>query len=130
MELKYTTYRIKLVHSFNISRSKNSWYDITYIYLIDGDIIGRGEAAPSIRYNESNEKIYSCLRKIKLSQNKFNLNSIREYIIPKLNKIKSLESAFDMAILDWWAQKKNVTVSNLLNVNRGKLKADKFYHRN
>ena len=46
MELKYTTYRIKLVHSFNISRSKNSWYDITYIYLIDGDIIGRGEAAP------------------------------------------------------------------------------------
>ena len=126
MELKYTTYRIKLVHSFNISRSKNSWYDITYIYLIDGDIIGRGEAAPSIRYNESNEKIYSCLRKIKLSQDKFNLNSIREYIIPKLNKIKSLESAFDMAILDWWAQKKNVTVSNLLNVNRGELKPTSF----
>ena len=81
MELKYTTYRIKLVHSFNISRSKNSWYDITYIYLIDGDIIGRGEAAPSIRYNESNEKIYSCLRKIKLSHQM----AYSAWCIPKKN---------------------------------------------
>ena len=62
--------------------------------------------------NPMNRFIHS-LRKIKLSQNKFNLNSIRKYIIPKLNKIKSLESAFDMAILDWWAQKKKITVSNL-----------------
>ena len=62
------------------------------------------------------KKFMQCLRKIKLTQNKFNLNSIRKYIIPKLNKIKSLESAFDMAILDWWAQKKKITVSNLLKV--------------
>ena len=31
-----------------------------------------------------------------------------------------------MAILDWWAQKKKITVSNLLNVDRGKLKATSF----
>ena len=31
-----------------------------------------------------------------------------------------------MAILDWWAQKQKITVSNLLNVDRGKLKATSF----
>ena len=126
MELKYSTYRIELVHSFNISRSKNSWYDITYIYLIDGDVIGRGEAAPSLRYNESSEQIYAILNEISLPQNKFNVNSLRKYIIQKLRGVKALESAFDMAILDWWGQKNKITVSNLLKVERGKLKATSF----
>ena len=34
-----------------------------YFYLVDGNIIGRGEAAPSNRYNESIDKIISILQK-------------------------------------------------------------------
>ena len=62
MELDYTVYRIHLNHTFGISRSKNDWYDIIIIFLIDGEFIGRGEAAPSIRYNESSDRILSVLR--------------------------------------------------------------------
>ncbi len=62
MKIKFSTFRIKLNHSFGISRSSNDFYDIIYFYLIDGDIIGRGEAAPSPRYNESTEKILICFK--------------------------------------------------------------------
>ena len=63
MKLSFTTYRIFLKHPFGISRSSNNWYDIVLIFLQDGDIIGRGEAAPSIRYEESTENILSVLNR-------------------------------------------------------------------
>ena len=59
MEIDFKVYRIELKHTFGISRSRNDWYDVILIYIIDESIIGRGEAAPSIRYNESPEKIIS-----------------------------------------------------------------------
>ena len=57
MEIDYKIYRIELKHTFGISRSKNEWYDILFLYIIDGAIIGRGEVAPSARYNETIQKI-------------------------------------------------------------------------
>ena len=48
MEIQYTTYRINLKHSFGISRSSYDYYDIVYFYIVDGEIIGRGEAAPRL----------------------------------------------------------------------------------
>ena len=45
MKLSFSKNRINLIHSFGISRSSNDYYDIIYIYIIDGDFIGRGEAA-------------------------------------------------------------------------------------
>ena len=62
MELDYKVYRIHLNHTFGLSRSKNDWYDIIILYLIDGEFIGRGEAAPSARYNESSDRILSALK--------------------------------------------------------------------
>ena len=61
MKLSFSKNRINLIHSFGISRSSNDYYDIVYIYIIDGDFIGRGEAAPSKRYGESSELILSVL---------------------------------------------------------------------
>ena len=45
MKLSFTKYRIFLKYPFGISRSTNNWYDIVLVFLKDGDIIGRGEAA-------------------------------------------------------------------------------------
>ncbi len=63
MELDYKVYRIHLNHTFGLSRSKNDWYDIIILYLIDGEFVGRGEAAPSVRYNDSSVRILSVLKK-------------------------------------------------------------------
>ena len=111
MEIKYTTYRINLKHSFGISRSSHDFYDIVYFYIVDGEIIGRGEAAPSKRYNETTEKIISVLDKgILVPENCEDADQIWECIKPQLEGISALEAAVNMAIWDWRGQKENKAV--------------------
>ena len=83
-------------HPFGISRSSNNWYDIVLLFLQDGNIIGRGEAAPSIRYKESTEKILSVLNRgvnIPQSEN-MTLEKMQNFIYPQLENIKSLQGSF------------------------------------
>lgn len=121
MKLKYTKYRINLTHSFNISRSKNKWYDIIYVYIVDGEFIGRGEAAPNLRYNESAGQILKLLEKIHLPKKIKDRKSVFEYILPQLQNLKSLEAAFSMALWDWWGQKKGETVCNMLKADKNNI---------
>ena len=109
MKLSFTTQRIFLKHAFGISRSSNNWYDIVLIFLQDGEIIGRGEAAPSLRYNESTDKILSVLKRgIDLPDHEpESIDKMQNYIYPQLENIKSLQAAISMALWDWWSQKKN-----------------------
>ena len=92
MNLSFTTYRIFLKHPFGISRSSNSWYDIVLIFLEHDNIIGRGEAAPSIRYNESTEKILSVLKRgINIPDDEnITLERMQDFIYPQLQDLKSL----------------------------------------
>jgi len=118
MNIKFSTYRIKLHHSFGISRSSYDYYDILYFYIVDGDIIGRGEAAPSKRYNESIDKILSILRKgISLPEEYTKRNEIWAHIKPQLMGVSSLEAAANMAIWDWYGQKENKAVYDILEFN-------------
>ena len=122
MEIKYTTYRINLKHSFGISRSSHDFYDIVYFYIVDGEIIGRGEAAPSKRYNETTEKIISVLDKgILVPENFEDANQLWEYMRPQLEGISALEAAVNMAIWDWRGQKENKAVHDILGFNVSKL---------
>ena len=127
MELTFTTYRIKLNHTFGISRSAYDWYDIIYIFIKDGEIIGRGEAAPSLRYNESTERILSILKqKIKLPVDCSNRDEIWNFILPQLKEIKALEAAFSMALWDWWGQKCEKPVFELLNIKTDEIPLTSF----
>ena len=122
MKLSFTTYRIFLKHPFGISRSSNNWYDIVLLFLQDGNLIGRGEAAPSIRYNESTEKILSVLNRgvnIPQSEN-MTLEKMQDFIYPQLQNIKSLQAAFSMALWDWWSQKKNMPLWKILGCQNTK----------
>ena len=118
MELDYKVYRIHLNHTFGLSRSKNDWYDIIILYLIDGEFVGRGEAAPSVRYNESSDRILSVLKnKITLPDDCSDREIIWNHILPSLEGIKALEAAFSMALWDWWGQKKEKPISELLSLD-------------
>ena len=118
MEIKYATYRINLKHSFGISRSSHDYYDILYFYIVDGEIIGRGEAAPSKRYNETIEKIISVLDNgILFQENCEDADQLWEHIKPQLAGIKALEAAVNMAIWDWRGQKESKSICELLDLN-------------
>ena len=127
MELTFTTYRIKLNHTFGISRSAYDWYDIVYIFIRDGEIVGRGEAAPSLRYNESAERILSILKqKIKLPVDCSNREKIWNFILPQLKEVKALEAAFSMALWDWWGQKCEKPVFELFNMKTDEMPLTSF----
>ena len=63
MQFHFETFRIECTHPFGISRSSLDYYDIVYVYLEHEGLLGRGEAAPSGRYNESTDRILSLLEK-------------------------------------------------------------------
>ncbi len=118
MKIIYSKFRIHLKHTFGISRSRNDWYDIAYIYIVDGNIIGRGEVAPSLRYNESIERVLSILNKgVQLPVNITDRGEIWYHIRPQLYGIKSLEAAFSMALWDWWSQLNEVPLYEILNIS-------------
>ena len=128
MKLSFTTYRIFLKHAFGISRSSNNWYDIVLIFLQDGEIIGRGEAAPSLRYNESTDRILSVLKRgIDFPDHEpESIDKMQNYIYPQLENIKSLQAAISMALWDWWSQKNNKSLFNLLGYKKNDLLETSF----
>ena len=114
MEIKFCKNRINLIHSFGISRSSNDYYDIIYVYILDGDIIARGEAAPSKRYHESIELILSILKKgLNVPESSSSKEHLWDFLKPQLKGISSLEAAVNMAVWDWRAQKEKVPLFNL-----------------
>mgnify|MGYP001251667657 FL=1 len=105
MKFSFETYRIECTHPFGISRSSHSFYDIVFIYLEHNGLIGRGEAAPSNRYNESTERILSVLnRGITVPDNMDDIHEFFNHFSSQCERIKALEVAFSMATLDLWCQ--------------------------
>ena len=105
MKFSFETYRIECTHPFGISRSSHSFYDVVFIYLEHNGLIGRGEAAPSNRYNESTERILSVLnRGITVPDNMDDIHEFFDHFSSQCERIKALEVAFSMATLDLWCQ--------------------------
>ena len=76
---------------------------------MDGDFIGRGEAAPSKRYGESSKLILSVLENgIQVPENYQSREHLWGFLKPQLRKIASLEAAVNMAVWDLSTQKQNI----------------------
>jgi len=109
VRLSYTTYRLKCTHPFGISRSSYDYYDRIFIYLEQDGFIGRGEVAPSERYNESIAQILERLKNnIFLPNIVSNIDEVIEILNGYTFDIKSLRSAFINALFDWWTQKQKL----------------------
>ena len=113
MNLDYTTYRIICLHPFGISRSIHNYYDIVYVYMSDEGYIGRGEAAPSARYDESTNKVTSQLESIDSMDGNLSLEEGMQWCRINANGISSLEAALTTAWLDLWTQKNKQSISDL-----------------
>ena len=105
MDFHFETYRIECTHPFGISRSSHSYYDIVFIYLEFDGLVGRGEAAPSNRYNESTARILQVLDNgFVVPDNIDDIDRFCTQLSDQCENIKALEAAFSMAALDLWCQ--------------------------
>ena len=119
MNFNYTTYRLKCIHPFGISRSTFDYYDRVFVYLAQDGFIGRGEAAPTERYNESIPQIVERLEKgIHIPKIISSIDEIIEVIDTQFDGIKSFRSALVNAALDWWTQKQGQTLYQYFGFER------------
>ena len=118
MNFSFTKYRIRCTHPFGISRSSHDHYDIIYLYLENNGFVGRGEAAPSDRYNETTDSIMAILESgISIPGKMDDPVKFSEAIFSQCNNMKSLEVAFSMAILDLWCQQNHISLNEYFDAD-------------
>lgn len=117
MVLNYTTYRLECIHPFKISRSSYDYYDRLFIYIEQDGLIGRGEAAPSERYGESIQQILDLLKHgFDLPKNVDDISELIDTISNRTKGINSLRSACINALIDWFTQKNNLSVTDYYQI--------------
>ena len=113
MELSFTSYRLNCTHPFGISRSTNDYYDIVYVYLSGAGITGKGEAAPSARYGETNGRVIKQLTCIdKVPDESMSVEEGDIWCSDHSGGISALQAALSTAWLDWWTQKEKVCLAD------------------
>ena len=113
MELSFTSYRLNCTHPFGISRSTNDYYDIVYVYLTGAGITGKGEAAPSARYGETNGRVIKQLNCIdEVPDESMSVEDGDIWCSDHSGGISALQAALSTAWLDWWTQKEKVCLAD------------------
>ena len=106
MKLHYSTYRLELKHRFTIARGYEDAVDVVLVYFTKDGVTGVGEAAPSGRYNEDALTIVKHLNSISFNEvsSKDSLDYWLDDVLPKANGMRSLETAFDLALHDLYGK--------------------------
>lgn len=106
MEFHYSTYRIRLKHTFTIARSSHDFYDIVYVYLTKDGVTGVGEAVPMIRYGESFQHLLKLAMTFDMSDvdESGSLDDWLDQLLPKADGCRSFSMALDTAAHDLWGK--------------------------
>ena len=117
MKLHYSTYRLELKHRFTIARGYEDTVDVVLVYFTKDGVTGVGEAAPSDRYNEDALTIVKHLNSISFNEvsSKDSLDYWLDAALPKANGMRSLETAFDLALHDLYGKLNNSATTDHFN---------------
>ncbi len=106
MEFHYSTYRIRLRHTFTIARSSHDYYDIVFVYLTKDGVTGVGEAVPMNRYGEPFEHLLKLAITFDISEvdDSGSLDHWLDQLLPKADDCRSFSMALDTAAHDLWGK--------------------------
>lgn len=106
MEFHYSTYRIRLRHTFTIARSSHDYYNIIFVYLTKGGVTGVGEAVPMDRYGEPFKRLLKLAMTFDISDvDTFgSLDNWLDQLLPKAEGSHSFSMAIDTAAHDLWGK--------------------------
>jgi L-alanine-DL-glutamate epimerase-like enolase superfamily enzyme len=122
LELRFWRYELQLAHRWMIATSQASGgrcdKSVVVVELRDRDgVIGRGEASPSLRYNESAETALAFMHRIDPSRLSFDhLESSMRYIEALAPNEFSGKGAVDIALLDGAAKKARQPLHDFLSL--------------
>lgn len=128
MKITFSSYDLKLRHTFTIARSSRDISPVVFVELEQDGIVGFGEAAPSRRYGETVETVMSFLGALDLSrfESPFQLESILDYVEKSAPGNTSAKAAIDIALHDWIGKNLGVPLHRYWGLERGKTPVTSF----
>ncbi|MDP7653888.1 MAG: dipeptide epimerase, partial [Candidatus Marinimicrobia bacterium] len=106
MEFHYSTYRIRLRHTFTIARSSHDYYDIIFVYLTKDGITGVGEAVPMNRHGEPFDRLLKLALTFDINDldDSGSLDDWLDQLLLKADSCRSFSMALDTAAHDLWGK--------------------------
>src|SRR5436189_1988111 len=120
MEIASTVVRLRLAETFVIAREARDWEDVVQVAIRHGDHVGRGEAAPIDRYDETAESAMAFVEQhgSLLGDDPFALEQIGERLA-EIPGEQAAKAALDGALHDLQGKLLGVPVWKLLGLPRG-----------
>jgi L-alanine-DL-glutamate epimerase-like enolase superfamily enzyme len=121
--------RLLLRHTWTISRNSSDFKDNVFIRVQRDGLVGWGEAAPNIRYNQSAEQTIAAIEKAKPL---LEAGDWRHYVDLRRQWEQAIPdqscacAALDIAILDWVGRKLNAPLYRLFGLDAGKAPVTTF----
>lgn len=110
--------KLELKYTWKISRNSSD-YKINFIVTVkDNDVVGRGEVAPNIRYNETPEIIQNEFERVQ-NLNPGNLISIQLFTdyLNNLHLPNALRFGLEQAYVHYHCKKNKISLCDFLNIN-------------
>lgn len=129
MELSYEVTRITLKHAWTLSRNTSDFKDNVIVRVEKDGVVGYGEAAPNVRYDETTESTVRVMKKAvplfeKADPWKFVDLGFR---IQELAKGQTAaKCALDMALMDWVVKSLGVPLYRYLGLDKAKAPVTSF----
>ncbi len=121
--------RLRLRHTWTISRNSSDFKDNVFVRVERDGIVGWGEAAPNVRYNQSAEQTIAAVEKARSAVEAgdwLHYVDLREQWERAIPDQSCACAALDIAILDWVGRKLNVPLYRLLGLDAGKAPVTTF----
>jgi len=115
VELSARRVTLRLAETFTISRGSEDESEVVQVEIRHGNLIGRGEAAPIERYDESAASALAWLERVELGDDPFALDAIADAAPPGE---QAARSAVDAALHDLQGKLVGLPVYKLLGLRR------------
>jgi len=129
VQLRTTVKRLNLRHTWTIARGSSDFKEYPYVEISQNGVVGRGEAACNIRYQETLESIQATIEKARPLVEKADLwrfydlgNAIQKVADQQM----AAKTAIDMALMDWITKNLNVPLYRFLGLDKNKTPLTSF----
>ena len=129
MTLSYEVKRITLKHAWTLSRNTSDFKDNVIVKVEKDGVVGYGEAAPNVRYNETPESTVKVIKKaVSLFEKSDPWNFVDlGFKIQELDKGQTAaKCALDMALMDWVVKSLGVPLYQYLGLDKSKAPVTSF----
>ena len=128
MRLTFTTFELRLRHTFTIARGSRDVVPVVFTEVEHDGIVGRGEASPSSRYGETAESVARFLAGLNLPEDEGpeHYRSILSNLDKKSKGNTAALASFDVALHDWMGKKAGLPLYQMWGLDKRKTPLTSF----